>query len=794
MRKLVRKLMLLLMTMTLVLSFGITAWAGEENKLDVKTVVGFDGNYKSGYSTPVTLTISSKDIDVKGEVEIRVPSTPGKYVSYVKPLSLEKGAEKMVTINVPASGTRAKYKVIITNGGNKVYENSVSFGTASNNITKFIGTLSDDFDSLTYINKFPSSAGFTLLTKNIKLDEKNFPEDIFTLKAFDVLIINNFDTSKLNKAQYELLKQWVKEGGTLLIGTGTSYSKTLGIFKDDFIQGNIGEVKPVTTSKIYELATNGDSKDEVKVEVLSMDVKEGNAVIEDKGVKLTQLLSKGNGVVALTAFDLGQSPFSGWANNTAFGEKLLDVINPSLASNDKMNGTPREEQSYMVREILEQFSEMGSIKTNSFYIILFIYILVVAPISYIILKKLDKRELMWISVPVLSIVFGIAVYISGSGTRLSKVTTNMVSLINIDEKGNAVESSYAGIFTTKKSKIKVESKEGRKLIPVLQPYYDGPNQTSGSEELEAKVLAYEGGGIEYHNSSILQSKMIELQKDSSSVGKVETDIKMDKGKLVGTIKNSTNMDLEECYIITPGEYYKIDSIKSGESKQLPTSGKSYGGNVFEFIDQNFSYNYSKSPSSMTEEEKKKLMENNQKGSMLRMVYMKGVQQVNGVKLVAFSKTSRNMPLIVNGEEAAKNERSLIDMSLKLNFKNGDNVSYPKGFVPYNVVQNGNIKYDTYGGRLYGNGSVEIVYDLDELMKVEQMQFDTAGISYGGQNKPVISIFNFKTNAYEEMKSDSFKGEDVIKYLDKDNNAKLKIELKDTDCAVPRMSAEGKVKK
>jgi hypothetical protein len=794
MRNLVKKLMMLFMAATLVLSFGITARAGEEKKLDVKTAVGFDGNYKSGYSTPVTLTISSKNIDVKGEVEIRVPSTPGKYVSYVKPLSLEKGAEKVVTINVPASGTRAKYKVVITNGNDKVYESSVSFGTASNNITKFIGTLSDDFDSITYINKFPSSAGVTLLTKNIKLDEKNFPEDIFTLKAFDVLIINNFDTSKLSKAQYELLKQWVMDGGTLLIGTGTSYSKTLGIFKDDFVQGNIGEVKSVNTSKIYELATNGDSKDEVKVEVLSMDVKEGNAVIEDKGIKLTQLLSKGNGVIALTAFDLGQAPFSGWANNTAFGEKLLDVINPSLSSNDKMNGMPYEEQSYMVRDVLDQFSEMGSIKTGSFYIILFIYILVVAPISYMILKKLDKRELMWLSVPILSVVFGIAVYISGSGTRLSKVTTNMVSLINIDEKGNATESSYAGVFTTKKSMLKIESKEGKRLRPVIQPYYDNPNQTLSNEELEAKVMAYEGGGIEYHNSSILQSKMIELQKESSNIGKVETDIKMEKGKLVGTIKNSTNIDLDECYIITPGEFYKIESIKSGESKQMPASGSSYGGNIYEFIDKTFSYNYSKSPASMSEEEKNKAMENNQKGAMLRIVYSKGVQQVDGVKLVAFSKAPRNMPLIVNGEEAAKNERSLIEMSLKLNFKNGDNVSYPKGFVPYNVVQNGNIKYDTYGGRLYGNGSVEIVYDLDEEVKVNQMEFDTAGISYGGQNKPVISIFNFKTNAYEEMKSDIFKGEDISKYLDKDNNAKLKLELKDTDCAVPRMAAEGKVKK
>ena len=109
-------ILVLFMALSIVLTYGTETKAVDTAKFDVQIVVGFNDNYKIGYSTPVTLTIKNKYKDINGEVEIRVPSVPGKYMSYVKPLSMQKDSEKVITINVPVGANRSTYTVIINNG------------------------------------------------------------------------------------------------------------------------------------------------------------------------------------------------------------------------------------------------------------------------------------------------------------------------------------------------------------------------------------------------------------------------------------------------------------------------------------------------------------------------------------------------------------------------------------------------------------------------------------------------------------------------------------------------------
>jgi hypothetical protein len=794
MRNLRINIMVLLMAFCIVLSYGTETKAENTAKFDVQIGVGFNDNYKVGYSTPVTLTIKNKYKNINGEVEIRVPSVPGKYMSYVKPLSMQKDSEKVITINVPVGANRSTYTVIINNGKEKAYEDTFSIGMTSNNMVNFIGILSDDFDSLSYMNKAPAPSGITLLTKVIKLDEKIFPEDIFTLNAFDVLVINDFDTSKFSKAQYEILKQWVNNGGTLLIGTGAKYAKNLGIFKDEFIQGTVKGVESIATSKIYRLATNGDNKNEAKVEVLFLGVKDSTVLMEDKNVKLVQSLSKGKGTVGIVAFDLGQAPFVNWSNNTAFVEKLLGLINPNMINMQKMNNSYPSSNIYSLRDIMSKFSEMDIAKTSSFYIILFIYVLVVAPLNYLVLKKMDKREFMWITVPAIAIIFGLGVYVSGSGTRLSKITTNMVSILNVDDKGNATSSSYAGIFNSNKMKLNIVGKNGQKILPVSDPYYNGQsNQPVSNEDMEAKIFAVENGGIEYRNSSILETKVLQIQQNSMNIGMVEANISMKNGNLVGNIKNSTKLDFYDCYIITPSAYYKIDELKSGQIGELGTSSGLNGGNIQQMIQDEF-YKNNMITSNMNDSERKKYMDKIQEGSILQTMINNQNGVIDGIKMIAFSKTAIHSPLIINGNEAKKYERNILYIPLNLKFKNGDTIDYPLGLVHFDIINTSSLQFINFDNRFVGNGSAEMLYSIDENMSAEEIEINTVNNSNKqGPTKPNYYIFNIDKKAYEPLQDGVIKGDVLKKYLSKDNHIQIKLELKDCDCVVPQMAARGRVK-
>ena len=772
------------------LSTGVKA--AVTNKVNIKATVGFDSNYKIGYSAPITMTIDNKYKDIKGEVEIRVPSSSGKYVSYVKQLSMQKNSQKDIIINVPISGGRVDYKIVISNGKEIVYENQLPINNTSNNVTEFIGILSEDSDSVTYINSVPSNTGTAAITKTIMLNEKSFPEDFLALKNFDILVINNFDTTKLNKNQYEVLKQWVKDGGTLLIGTGINQVKSLGIFKDDFIKGSIGKVSTISTSKINNLATNGDNNSKVAIEVLDMKVENSKVDMEENGINLVQSLFVGKGVVGIAAFDLGMSPFTAWSNNSIFAQKLMGIVNPELLNvNQAINMDPQQ-NVWMIKNIMNLFSELASAKTGKFYIIIFIYIIIVAPISYIILKKLDKREFMWITVPILAVIFGFIVFISGSGGRINKVTANVVSTIYLDEKGNAGVSTYAGIFTTNKMKLKVQSKAGKQLFNVADPT-NGNNTVTGNEELEAKVYVDGNKGLEYVNTSILENKLMQIQQQNLELGKIETDVQIKDDSITGNIKNSTKINLEDCYIITAGEYYKVGNIKIGESKSIPTTKGVYQGDINQFSNQVI-MGFNQNGGTIVQADTSEFIDKNQKQAMLNLMFQGNNMQVSGIKLIGFSKTPIEGPITVNGgTEVAKNERNILVMPITVSFINGNNVNYPRGFIPFEVLPNNNIKYDSFSKRLYGNGDAEVEYSIDKKVKVEQIGIETNNLSNGG-TQPIVYVYNFISNGYEKLQGTTINIDSLKKYLDKDNKFKIKLEIKNSgDCAIPEISANGKVK-
>ncbi|MGV8982529.1 hypothetical protein [Clostridium sp.] len=797
MRKHMNAFIVFLMALTVFIGIGTRAEAVSNKDVKVKVEVGFNKNYKVGYSAPITMTIDNKYKDIKGEVEIRVPSTPGKYISYVKQLSMQKNSQKDIIINVPISGQRTDYKMVISNEKEIVYEDKVTINNTSNNVTQFIGILSEDSDSLTYINAVPSNIGTTLVTKTIMLTEKSFPEDFLALKNFDVLIINNFDTTKLNKAQYEVLKQWVKDGGTLIIGTGVSHAKTLGVFKDDFIKGSIGKVSTITTSKINNVATNGDNNSKVNIEVLDMKIESSKVNMAENGVSLVQSLSVGKGVIGIVAFDLGLPPFTAWSNNSVFSQKLIEIINPDLVKVNQGKSMQEGQDVWVLRDIMNQFSELASAKTGKFYIIIFIYILIVAPLSYMVLKKLDKREFMWITVPVLAVVFGFIVFISGAGGRINKVTANVVSAIYMDEKGNAGVSTYAGIFTTNKMKLAVQSKSGKQLFPMVDYNNgNGNNVVTGNEELEAKIYVDGNKGLEYVNTSIIENKIMRIEQQNLEIGKIETDVKMKNGSVTGNIKNSTKIDLEDCYILTAGEYYKVGDLKVGESKIIPTRGGIYGGNMDQFSSEVImGYNQNGNQGNMTQVNSNVFIDNSQKGAMLRLMFQGNNMMVDGIKIIGFSKTPIEEPLIINGgTNVAKNERIVLIMPISVSFIDGNNVNYPMGFIPFEVIPSNSIKYDTFNNRIFGNGDAEIEYSIDKKINVEQVTIETTNLINGSPQQPIIYIYDYISSSYEKLLDATIKVDNLKKYINKDNKIKIKLEIKnDADCAIPKISASGKVK-
>lgn len=788
---------------TLLLVMGQFVWldvhADDAVKIDMK--IGFDKFYKIGCTTPVYFEIENKLRDINGELQIEMPGQNDSITVYAMNVSLPKGSVKKFTMNVPMNTFNTKLKVNLIEGRNLISEKTFRVDPGANAETYVVGLLSDDFESIKYINRITIKNLGNFTTKNVWLNEVNFPEDTDVLKTFNVIVINDFDTSKLGKNQYEALKGWVSDGGMLVIGTGPYHNKTLAVFKDDFISGEIGEISTVSTSRLHETA-GVRNIEAMNISLLDISMKGGTSTIEEDNITLLQRIEKGRGAVAVAAFDFGLEPLSSWSGNSAFADKAITSALPTYYQSDiYRKGMIVHNNPYAIDNALRNIPELPLPKTSHLMYIYAGYILLAAPISYLVLKRMDKRELMWLVVPAFSIAFSGIIYFSGLGTRLTEPVTNVISLVDIDNGGTIIPKIYAGVFTPNKNSLRVEAGSDFDIRPLTlnNDYYRGSAvEENAAKRIDSKITVAPKTVLEFYRNSIWSMRTLELESEGVITGKLESSLNYAKGAFSGTIKNTSGFDLSECYIITPNQYANVGPIKNGETKKIDVKPSSYFGHRHELINAIYKEPYSfpqstNKKSRLGVEEMAKARLDMQKRQVMEYGFMNEAYEGFEAKLIAWSSTPVSGEVLVNGKKTRRYEKSFITAKVNLSFREGTSVEYPLGFLKPEIVNNINAgNYDDYSKTFYGKGSFEINYEIDSSINPESVK-----IQYTIGNTQRVRQYIWDTGKGDWVEGDyrsfDIHGSLLNKYIDENNTLRLKIEMDDDNVQLPQIAVKGSVR-
>ncbi len=239
-RNFLRPALCLLLSAILVLPSILPANAEKKSDFNIELSYGFDGKVEALCHIPVNITIENLGDNFDGRVQVIVPSeetydNPGPTM-YEKDLNIASGAKKTVSLTLFAHAAFNSMNVRIVNSKEKVLaEKYVTISPLSTINSVNIGVLSDDFSALSYFNRIPliiNYAGINVNSQLLELTAETFPEDHNALDMMDILLISNFSTDKLSAAQLSAIDLWVHDGGTLLIGTGSTYNKVMSGLKD----------------------------------------------------------------------------------------------------------------------------------------------------------------------------------------------------------------------------------------------------------------------------------------------------------------------------------------------------------------------------------------------------------------------------------------------------------------------------------------------------------------------------------------------------------------------------------
>ncbi len=802
------KATLLLAAVLIVFSLGFSGAAYAEAPFEVKTSIGFNGFYKYEYVTPINIEIKNNDKDVNGKIQIlfeNVTTNLNKklYTAYTKELSLAKGATKTINMELKLDRYIGEYKIRILDKSDRLIweDKSVAMPAAKAANVVGVGVLSDEFESLWYLPLMaftnPNEKGGNRASAMCNL-EGQIPTDARYLEMLDVIIINNYNTEKLTSEEKNALIKWTNNGGVLLIGTGPSYNKTLKGLED------INYINVSGTTAITEFNNMKDSSGNPFVPnsplpIINAASSTGSVILEEGAHPIMFIKGSGNGKIIISAFDLGLSPFIDWSGKDKFIQGILAGNISGTFSGDISNSNNSPYRFFNINQYIPN-SKAPSAKV--IIVILMIFTVIVGPINYLILRKLDKREMAWITIPALAVIFSLSMLIWGSGTSFKNPLMNNVSVISINDDLNSYEiNTFSGVISFKNGDVNISSGENTSISP--NDRYSSSNYMKfNDQDIVLEYILNKNKEISFKDKGVWDVQQIALKETKMLEQSIAQDLTIKGNTISGVIKNNTNMDFEDTVLFYGQNFHKLGDIKSGESKTISFSlntsttanqpQSTQRKDMYQIIESIYPWN----SRSSTVSNQDTILNQDIKREILEgfFQYYSANFSNSGAYLIAWNTDKLSSDITVNGKAPERIDRNIITAPVNLNYEKGELVEIPHGILSPQILEMTGLNYEPYDRSFFGQGNVVMSIKSDEKIDFEEININLAYARLSSSNK--IWLFNYNNNQWDEMTGFTIVIDDNNKntYYDGTNGAKIKIELDGRDQIwMPTFSVKGVAK-
>ncbi|MGM9977292.1 MAG: hypothetical protein ACI33J_00685 [Clostridium sp.] len=755
-----------------------------DEKVKLNVTYGIDGKFK-GVNLPINVEVeNTTGSNIEGNIEVRTQISYEYYDSYVVEVNLSANEKRTVTIPVNLSGDISSLKVLFNQDDSILTQEKLTIGSGRvNDYSIFMGILTDDYNGnllkdinvseengvyqvpidykiLKTINSYRSFQADDI--KNVSLN-KDIISNSNNLESLDVIVINNYNTSNLTEDEYLSLKSWVDKGGTLIIGTGENSSKTIG---------NINK-------KFFDIASKG-TKDSNGYTLADLEFQGETEVLKDE----TPIIYKkkmGLGNLYAVAYDFG--------NSNIASEEILKYYWKEALSDDfdkKFSISGIDDYDYNKLELVNQIPSTNMYKTSTLALVFLIYVLLVGIILYLVFKKLNKREYLWVAIPVTAILFCVLFFAMGTKTRVKDVVLNQVTFLTKDKDGTNNNTVYVGITSKYNKDLLVKNPEegNLELINDEGHYYSSNDEESKNSKIRTKII-YNGSNTsyEYKDLPALNMKTFKVNNVDKTLPDIQANLSYNGGELKGTIKNTLGYDIKSLIILSQNGIWNYGEVKEGEEINTENNKASkikdiYGG-MYSFIED----------------------ENRLSGRIRTILYSltDTMYSGNGIKIVAITEIPMDYKFDFGNRKISKFDTTVIvqDGNLNIADENG-NCSLPFDyFTPEVSSSQGDVYFEE--NMINGTGDVYLEYTIDSNIDVNKLTIgyikEDENYYYQEDLKGKLYIVNRTKNDFEEI--DYLESGVVLSnpkdYLTEDNKLYIRLECNDEmNVSCPRIAVEGVV--
>lgn len=740
----------------------LAAPARAEVQLSVTAAAGFDGFGKIGAYVPVTVWLTNQGGDISGDVIVRSNDANGFSVEYVSPAEVAQGAKKEIRFYVPINEMSSTMQVAFEADGGKVQSKAQINTLPYNEI--IIGVLANDPTTMNHAAAIHLDNPVRSV-RVVHLDEATLPDQQLVLNNFDLIVINDFDTTKLTKSQLDAIHGWVAEGGTLVVGGGPAWQKTLTGLPAEFLPVTVSGTAQI--SDFPGLAAEGGYPFQVlsPFTVSTGKLRDGatGVVSGDRLGRAT--MTYGDGRLVFFGVDLALDPVAAWRGNTALWQNLIAAAVPDGQNADIQYKLSSKMQRYRggLANALRNIPALDLPPVWVLVTILICYIAIVGPLNYFVLKKRDRRDWGWVTIPSIALLAIGIVYFGAFKLKGREVMANEVAVVTLrpDLALQKIES-YVGVFSPTRNDYQI-SLAGSQLVTNV-PSYDGmyydPSAMGDEMPLVMRVVYGTRTDVEFMNMSDWSMRSFTTQHYEAGVDGVEARLYGDGNRIAGTVTNKTAYVLKDCYLFTQNGFQSIGDLAPGATLDvdLSTTADPKSSNVAFYRLYNPAADFTPQPGkappipSRDQIRKRMILDGAFEGSLEQG------GQTNGVKFIGWTDQALSEPIVTAGR-VTRSSLTLVTQSLAYTTWQNGRYSLPTGLInPSIFAQEGNEVGWYPGGFNVSNGSqLTVQFRLPEYRNVaiDSMAFHAyfdGSVSKTQQGTATLNveIYDYARQAYEPM--------------------------------------------
>lgn len=405
---------------------------------------GYDEIYEAGSPIPLTITVRNDGPPLEGEIRAVVPSG-GNDLVYSAPVSLPTGADKRVPLVIHNSAFGSRVKVQLISEGQVVAETDTNALRTVSREELFYGVVSADPGGLAFLETITGGRTDAAVAF---LNPADLPDVSIAWSGLDVLILDDTDTSRLTPAQSSALRAWVESGGQLVVTGGPGGPATAA---------GVADLLPVAvggTQTVDDLASLGEFTGEPvgagPFVVTQGELVNGEALVEENGLPLLARREIGRGSVYFLALDPKSPPLTERALSSELWTAIAEGV-PALPP-----WASGVQDGYGATQAVSSIPGLSLPSIWQLILFLFIYTAIIGPINYLVLRRLNRRELGWVTIPALVLLFSAATFIAGFRSRGNNPTLNVMTVAFGSANAERLRSqSIVGLYSPRRNRYDV---------------------------------------------------------------------------------------------------------------------------------------------------------------------------------------------------------------------------------------------------------------------------------------------------------------------------------------------------